>query len=83
MFLTGVVVAVALVGAAQFLAEISELRVVRTVATGISIVVWVILWRPAETLIYDWRPLRDARVRCERLAAGEIVIAELPSRSEP
>ena len=45
------------------------------VANGLSIAVWVVLWRPFEMIIHDWRPLdREYRLyrRLERVEVESI-----------
>lgn len=39
------------------------------VEEGLVIIGWVALWRPAETFLYDWWPLRQQRRQMDRLAA--------------
>ena len=35
---------------------------------------WVALWRPAELLLYEWRPIREKAVTAARLAKAQIKI---------
>ena len=73
MLLPGLVVVVVLVLLAQFLANLADRPLLDKVALGIGIVIWVTLWRPIETLIYDWRPIRDECRLYQRLAAVDTV----------
>lgn len=56
-FFFAVLAAVALVYLSQYIAGVSETAVMNKIANGLSIAVWVVLWRPFEMLIHDWRPL--------------------------
>ncbi len=69
-FFFAVIAAVALVYLSQSIAGASEIAVMNKIANGLSIAVWVVLWRPFEMLIHDWRPLgRQHRLyqRLERI----------------
>jgi hypothetical protein len=68
-FFFAVVAAVVLVYLSQYIAGISELAVMNKIANGLSIAVWVVLWRPFEMLIHDWRPL-DREYRLYRRLEG-------------
>jgi|GEM_PF-1144177 len=57
MLISAIVIAVALVLLIQSIAEFSEVVLVQKIANGISIVVWVTMWRPIEFLLYDWREM--------------------------
>ncbi|MCB9949762.1 MAG: hypothetical protein H6824_02140 [Planctomycetaceae bacterium] len=37
---------------------------------------WVAMWRPLEILLYDWWPLRQERIICERLACAQVELVE-------
>lgn len=76
--LGGALFALALVALAQALAEVSELRSVQTVANGISIIVWVVMWRPVETLVYDWREPAILRDMFMRHADSAVTVVEIP-----
>ncbi|TVQ77364.1 MAG: hypothetical protein EA380_07445 [Phycisphaeraceae bacterium] len=73
MLLPGLVVVVILVLITQFLANLADRPLLDKVALGIGIVIWVTLWRPIETLIYDWRPIRNECRLYQRLAAVDTV----------
>lgn len=68
-FFFAVLAAVVLVYLSQYIAGISELAVMNKIANGLSIAVWVVLWRPFEMLIHDWRPL-DREYRLYRRLEG-------------
>lgn len=68
-FFVAVVIAVALVYLSQSIADIAETALMNKIANGLSIAVWVVLWRPFEMLIHDWRPI-DREYRLYRRLAG-------------
>ncbi len=45
---------------------------------GLVITGWVVMWRPIEVLLYDWRPLVRQRRLCERVIEAEIVVQHGP-----
>lgn len=74
-FFFAVLAAVLLVYLSQYIASVSELVVMNKIANGLSIAVWVVLWRPFEMLIHDWRPLgREYRLyrRLEKIQVESI-----------
>lgn len=68
-FFVAVVIAVALVYLSRSIADVAKLNLMAKVADGLSIAVWVVLWRPFEMLIHDWRPI-DREYRLYRRLAG-------------
>lgn len=68
-FSVAVVIAVALVYLSQYIAGIAETALLNKIASGLSIAVWVVLWRPFEMLIHDWHPL-DREYRLYRRLEG-------------
>lgn len=76
-------VALVLVVVSQFIAEVSELRVVRTLANGMSIVIWVTLWRPVESLVYDWRPDKESLRLCDRLTNARVELCSGQAEGAP
>lgn len=46
----------------------------RILDEGLIILAWLVLWRPAETLVYDWVPLYRRRRLYERLAAIRVSV---------
>lgn len=65
-----------LVFMSQWIATISDSRLMEKIANALSILVWVVVWRPAETLIYDWRPIRETAQLYKRLSQMTLRIAE-------
>lgn len=43
---------------------------------GLILVAWLMLWRPAETLLYDWIPLHRKRRLYERLRGIRVTVNE-------
>ncbi len=43
-------------------------------AEGLTILGWVLLWKPAEMFLYDWMPIRRRRRLFRRLAAARIAV---------
>ena len=41
---------------------------------GLTILGWVAMWRPLQTYLYDWWPLRDERRNLERLARMRVSV---------
>lgn len=62
-------IAVAAVYLSQYIAGIAETALLNKIASGLSIAVWVVLWRPFEMLIHDWHPL-DREYRLYRRLEG-------------
>ena len=71
-FFAAVVIALALVFLSQAIAGIAETPLVNKIANGLSIAVWVVLWRPFEMLIHDWRPIDRAYRLYRRLEGIEV-----------
>jgi len=49
-----------------------------TIAESLLLVGWVANWKPIETFLYDWWPLKRRRDLYRRLASAEAVIEPLP-----
>lgn len=50
-----------------------------TISEGFLVLGWVALWKPFETLLFDWRPSVERRKLHERLAAMPVVLRPLPA----
>ncbi len=72
MLLVALVCAVGLVVLMRLIAEIAHSRVIDNVVSILSIVVWVLVWRPIESLLHDWRPIRGKAMFNQRLATIEV-----------
>jgi hypothetical protein len=51
----------------------------RVLQESLVIIGWVVLWRPAEMLLYDWVPMARRRKLYERLAAAQISVTQANS----
>ena len=72
MAVKGIAVALVLVTVARLLAGSFESLMVTKIANVMSMIVWVIIWRPADMLIYDWVPIRNDRRLYDRLASAPV-----------
>lgn len=72
MLLKGVVFAVILISIAKSIAALSDSLIMNKIAGGLSLIVWVSLWRPVDMLIYEWRPIMNEVKFRERLAAIKV-----------
>lgn len=50
-----------------------------TISEGFLVLGWVALWKPFETLLFDWRPSVERTKLHERLAAMPVVLRLLPA----
>lgn len=66
---------------ASALAAQSEAHASSAVAQGLTVLAWLALWRPAESLLYGWIPLYRRQRLCERLAALKVTLT--PSQCMP
>lgn len=72
MLASAVVAALVLVLLSQMIAEWSDVSIIQKIANGISIVVWVTLWRPIEFMIYDWRGMDRELKTYIRLSKADV-----------
>jgi hypothetical protein len=68
-FFIAIVIAVVLVYLSQYIADIAQTALLNKISSGLSIAVWVVLWRPFEMIIHDWHPL-DREYRLYRRLEG-------------
>lgn len=78
MMVTGVACALVLITIARLVSETTENRVLLRVASVITVLVWVILWRPLETLVYGWPPIQKRLSRLSRLSSLDVVCVRSP-----
>lgn len=57
---------------AELTGRLPEGHVQKILREGFTITGWVAMWRPAETLLYEWWPLLDDRKRIQRILDAEI-----------
>jgi hypothetical protein len=55
----------------------------RLIHEGLTITGWVAMWRPAETLLYDWWPLIEERRRVDRILEAPIDVKFAPASVVP
>ncbi len=63
---------IALVALSQIVDGIVGGKLGAGLAEGLVISGWVVMWRPIETLIYDWIPARRQRKIAEHLLAAPV-----------
>jgi hypothetical protein len=75
-----IMLVIVLIAASQFVAKLVPGSVGEGLKEGLQISSWVAMWRPIETLIYDWIPARRERSIASKLLAASIdVRAAKPS----
>lgn len=72
MLLKGSIFAVILITIAKLIASWSDSILMDKIASGLSLIVWVSLWRPVDMLIYEWRPLMNQARFLDRLARSDV-----------
>lgn len=82
MFVVGFFFAALLVGLTQLLAHLTDNRLVLKVANVFTIMVWVIMWGPLETLVYAWWPIRRRVAQYTHPLDIEFVHEPSPARTE-
>ena len=70
----GIVLVIALVAIAQFVAAAVPGTLGTGLREGLVIFSWVVLWRPVEVLIYDWIPARHERKVATKLLDAPIEV---------
>jgi hypothetical protein len=58
-----------------FLPEI----IIYLLSTGAGIIAWVTLWPPLDSVLYEWSPYRQTKLRYQQVQAAQIVIT--PSKN--
>ncbi|MCX5744724.1 MAG: hypothetical protein NT062_19730 [Proteobacteria bacterium] len=71
-FLLAIVLVVALLSFSQFVATLVPGTLGAGLKEGLVISSWVVMWRPVETIVYDWIPVRHERQVAEKLLAAPI-----------
>ncbi|MBX3387361.1 MAG: hypothetical protein KF768_12395 [Phycisphaeraceae bacterium] len=72
MLLKGAIFAVILITIAKVIASLSDSLLMEKIAGGLSLIVWVSLWRPVDMLIYEWRPIMNRAQLLDRLARSDV-----------
>lgn len=76
--LVGMVALTVLLTLAELTSPLREIPIAHALPEGLTILAWVVLWRPLEGLIYDWYPLAQERRRLDRLASAEVAVRNDP-----
>jgi len=74
LVLIAIACAVVLVVAVRQLAGLADSRFL---APWLTVVIWVVLWRPTEMLLHDWWPIRHDRVLADRLRRATVTCTAL------
>lgn len=72
-FISAILLALLLIVAVEWLAEATGSAFMHRVAAAVTIVIWVVLWRPCEMVLFDWIDLRRDVRAFDRLASAEVV----------
>lgn len=72
MLLKGVCFALVLIGIANLVAQIADTILVSKIVSGLSLIVWVSLWKPVDMLLYEWRPIMDEVKLHDRLDGCDV-----------
>jgi hypothetical protein len=71
-FLVGIAILLGLLSIAHVLVTSSANSLTEAIREGLIIMSWVALWRPVDTLIYEWLPLHRERKLFMRLLDAQI-----------
>lgn len=74
----GLVALGVLLALAEISAGLRTSAVGHVLPEGLTILAWVVLWRPLESLVYDWYPRRQERRRLDRVGAAELEVRQAP-----
>lgn len=77
--LIGVSVIAFLNGIARIIGD-SPNPVLQVFHEGLIVVGWVSMWKPLETFLYEWWPIRRELRACRRLSEATVVFPAVPSR---
>jgi len=72
MLLVALASAIGIVFLMSLIADAADSRVINNIVRVLSITVWVVMWRPIETLLHDWRPIQRKALFNQRLATIEV-----------
>jgi hypothetical protein len=48
--------------------------IIYLLATGAGIIAWVALWPPLDSILYEWSPYRQTKLRYEQLKAAQVIL---------
>lgn len=58
---------------------LGESALVNVIGESLLIAGWVAMWRPIEVFLYDWWPIRNARLLYERLSRMPVRVEQRPA----
>jgi hypothetical protein len=76
----GVVLVIALVAFAQFVTANLKGALGAGLHEGLLVSCWVVMWKPIETLVYDWIPFRHERKVARKLLAAPVDVRGAATR---
>jgi len=79
----GIVLVVALIALSQFVGTTIGGSLGAGLREGLVISCWVVMWRPIETLVYDWIPQRHERQVTEKLLTAPVEVRVVGTGGAP
>ena len=79
----GIVLVVALIALSQFVGNTIGGSLGAGLREGLVISCWVVMWRPIETLVYDWIPQRHERQVTEKLLTAPVEVRVVGTGGAP
>ena len=50
--------------------------IIYLLATGAGIIAWVTLWPPLDSILYEWSPYRQTKLRYEQLKSAQLILVD-------
>ncbi|MCJ7537507.1 MAG: hypothetical protein MUO57_18435 [Anaerolineales bacterium] len=71
-----IVISVILLLGAYLITQLTSLPeiLIYLVSTGAGIIAWVTLWPPLDSLLYEWSPYRQTKLRYQLLFSAQIIL---------
>ena len=48
--------------------------IIYLLATGAGIIAWVVLWPPLDSILYEWSPSRQTKIRYEQIKSAQVIL---------
>lgn len=48
--------------------------IIYLLATGAEIIAWVALWPPLDSILYEWSPYRQTKLRYEQIKSAQVIL---------
>ena len=48
--------------------------IIYLLATGAGIIAWVVLWPPLDSILYEWSPSRQTKMRYEQIKSAHVIL---------